>query len=280
MHVLERSPVALAGDGPSDRLADHFAPCFTLILKLRDATEFGDADALRERVRDMLDRARRDAVDAGFTTKDVRRAAYAVVALLDETVQGSDWSQKAQWLARPMQLQMYERYDAGEEFFTRLERLRANPDDHVDVLEVYYLSLALGFHGRYQLQEPQQRQILIENVCAELKRADRADAGPLSPQGTPHDQAASKMRSRLPAWAVAAFTVVAALVIYLGMSLYISKTADETSARITSPPTELRAAPDGAPPDGATRPGDARPAGSSTPDQTPSSQATADRGAQ
>jgi type VI secretion system protein ImpK len=229
--------------GASRRLVEAYAPCFTLILKLQATDAFGGEDALREGARVLLDRARRTALDQGHAPDDVAEAHYAVVAFLDETVQGSRWPHRDRWSARPMQLMLYERYDGGEEFFARLERLRADAAAHVDVLEVYYLCLTLGFRGRYQLQGDAPLRVLVENVHAELQRAGRAEAGALSPSGTPGDEAATRRRGRVPNWAVAALAVVLASVVYLGMSLHVSSVAQQARSAMQAPPADVVAGP-------------------------------------
>ena len=229
---MERSPIDLIGNDVSDRLADAFAPCFALSLKLRSAEKFGDPERLRDRILCLLDEAWHTARENGISPEDVDRARFAVVAFMDETVLSSDWPRKDAWTARSLQFEMYERYDAGEEFFNRLEQLRANPSDNIEVLEVYYLCLALGFQGRYQLQKSTETAVIAENLYNELKLASRAGDDPLSPHGTPGDQAFTRMRNRLPAWAVASFTVVLAGIIYLAMSLYASRSAEQARAQI------------------------------------------------
>ena len=132
----------------SARLADVYAPCFSLALQLRATNEYGDAEVLRRRIKHLLETTRHEAKRTGLAPEDVREAEFALVAFLDETLLSSEWSQKDRWLARPLQLELYDRYDAGEAFFDRLDGLRANPGLHAEVLEVYYLCMALGFKGK------------------------------------------------------------------------------------------------------------------------------------
>jgi type VI secretion system protein ImpK len=202
------------------------------LLKLRSAEQFGDAARLRNRINGLLEEARHAACENGIAPEDVDRARFAVVAFADETVLKSDWPQKEAWMAGSLQFEIYERYDAGEEFFNRLEQLRADPSGNIEVLEVYYLCLALGFQGRYQLQNSTETAVIAENIYNELKRAARAGDDSLSAHGTPGDQAFTRMRNRLPAWAVAAFTVVFAGIVYLTMSLYASSSAERARAQI------------------------------------------------
>jgi len=216
----------------SQRLSDAYAPCFALILQLRASRDFGDASVLRPRVEKLLDAAEKEARRNGYPEEDVEAATFALVAFIDETILSSDWRGKDQWLVRPLQLQRYDRFDAGEYFFERLAQLRAAPTAHGEALEVYYLCVALGFKGQYMLHDQERLRLLIEETHAELSRLPSLRAERLAPHGTPRDQKASEARGRVPAWIIFAAAVGIALVIYLGMFLYISGAANETAAFI------------------------------------------------
>lgn len=219
-------------DGSAERLAEVFAPCFTLALQLRATDEYGDAETLRERVKALLDKTRRRATQAGLPPEDVREAEFALVAFLDETLLSSDWSQKDAWLARPLQLERFNRYDAGEAFFDRLDGLRANPGLHAEAIEVYYLCMALGFKGKYQLHGQEELRALIEETQAELAKQPGLAPGALAPHGKPRDGVAAEVRSAIPAWALAAAAVLLALVVYLSLSVFISRSADDVARDI------------------------------------------------
>ena len=217
-----------AASSPAARLSEIYADCFTLIFNLRTACGLNDAAQLRHRTKALLEAAERAAHAAGYRDEDVHKASFALVAFIDETVYASDWDEKAAWQNKPLQLELFDRYDAGEEFFSHLEALRAHPQQHAPVLEVYYLCLTLGFEGRYQLQGQHQLQLLIENINKQLRQAaTHRPRGVVAPHGHPGDQAAAEMRSKVPVWAVAAGGLVLVLLLYLGMSFYVSSRAGE-----------------------------------------------------
>ena len=222
----DTAPLSIRFDETTRRLAEVYAPCFTLALQLRATDEYGDAETLRGRIKSLLEKTRREAVQSGLPPEDVREAEFALVAFLDETLLSSDWSQKDSWLARPLQLELFNRYDAGEEFFNRLDGLRANPGLHAEAIEAYYLCMALGFKGQYQLHGQEQLRALIEETQAELAKQPGMAAGVLAPHGKPRDQVTAEVRGKLPAWALVTAAVLVALVVYLSLSFFISGTAD------------------------------------------------------
>lgn len=227
-----QTPGVLFDERQDRRLAEAYAPCFILILQLRAVEEYGDPEVLRKRLHDLLSRTEREARRAGSLPEDVQAAQFAIVAFMDETILSSNWMHKDHWLARPLQLEFYDRYDAGEEFFVRLETLRGRTGGSAEVLEVYYLCMALGFKGRYQLHEQEKLRGLIEDTYAQLSRMPGMQRGPLSPHGKPHDQVATEMKSKVPAWAIALVALALGLLAYVGTSLYLSHVADETAQAI------------------------------------------------
>lgn len=220
------------------RLADIFAPCFTLILQLRATNEFGNPDVLRQRIKDLLDQGEREARRLSVPSEDIKRAKFALVAFVDETILSSNWSQKEYWVARPLQLELYDQYDAGEVFFERLEEMLPQPTVYAEVLEVYYLCMTLGFKGRYQLHDQERLRILIEETFTALTRTPGMASGMLSPHGKPRGQAAIEVRSKLPVWVIAVFAITLALVIYVGMSLYMNSAANKAAQNIEQIPSE------------------------------------------
>ena len=214
------------------RLSEIFATCFTLILQLRAANEFGDPDVLRSRVKDMLDNAEREALRTGVSPENIQMAKFAVVAFIDETIISSNWSQKDRWVSKPLQLELYNQYDAGETFYTRLETLREQPKSNAEAMEVYYLCMTLGFKGKYQLHEQERLREIIEGTYEDLQRVPGMKPKELSPHGKPRGQVATEVKSKMPAWVLAAAAALIGLLIYMGMWFYISDTADEAAQSI------------------------------------------------
>lgn len=214
------------------RLSEIFATCFTLILQLRAADEFGDPEVLRRRIKDLLDSAEREALRTGVTPGNLQMAKFAIVAFIDETIISSDWSQKDRWMSKPLQLELYDQYDAGETFFTRLEQLREEPKANAEALEVYYLCLTLGFKGKYQLHEQERLREIIENTYEELRQLPGMKPAKLSPHGKPRGQVVTEVKSKMPAWVIAAAAVLIGFVIYVGLYYNISGTADNTAESI------------------------------------------------
>ena len=136
------------------RLALAFQEILTAVVRLRARRQpVTDGAAFRAQMTQLLQRADAEARAAGYAPEDVRLAAFAVVALLDESALNSTEPALAGWSRRPLQDELFGEHLAGERYFQYLDQLLARPDSPplADLLEVFGLVVLLGFRGRYAL---------------------------------------------------------------------------------------------------------------------------------
>jgi type VI secretion system protein ImpK len=82
----------------------------------------------------------------GFSREDADLARFAVFAWIDEMILKSQWKERRRWVSEKLQYVYFDTGDAGEVFFERLNKLGPH---QMEVREIYYLCLSLGFMGRY-----------------------------------------------------------------------------------------------------------------------------------
>jgi len=211
-------------DETASRLAELYGDVFAVIVQLRSTDQYGDPDRLRERLNDLLAEAEKRAAAAGAPPEDIKDATFAVVAFLDEAILSSEWPQKTAWMSRPLQLDRFQRYDAGEFFFHRVKAVLEQPH-RAEVLEMYYLCMTLGFKGQYQIHGQDELRNLVERAHDVLSRAPGMTAPALAPRGTPREALSGDGTRNIPPWMLLALAAAVALLVYLGMSLYISSAA-------------------------------------------------------
>ena len=222
--------------GSKQTLADLSSECLMLILQLRSAKTIDDPAQLRERTKAVLERLDRAARDAGFEREDVENSRFALVAFIDEAITGVNFIEKDAWLANPLQMELFGRYDAGEEFFRRLNELRQRPQVHAQVLEVFSLCLMLGYKGKYAYQETAALRGLVEDTKADLRRVK--DGGRtsllLSPHGKPEDRLADVVYRDIPTWVIGASAAALCVLFFLIMSWLMTGSADSVKNIIES----------------------------------------------
>jgi type VI secretion system protein ImpK len=148
---------------------------------------------------------------AGIPDKETAEARYAIVAFIDERILRSNWPGRVEWMNKPLQLQLYNEFTAGENFFNRLQILLQSERES-PALEVYYLCLALGFVGAAGAAHQ------VQSLGAKARsRLDRVPPGaPLSPHAVPTDHY-SVTKPRRPL--VLALALTSAVVVGLAVGL-------------------------------------------------------------
>jgi type VI secretion system protein ImpK len=212
-------PVAAAVSGVGatalpDLCAKAFA--YTLWLVQAPAAQTVDVRTIHQRYDELLREFDADGRRAGYEVTQVRLAMFALVAFIDELMLTSKHPAKAGWSDQPLQLTYFNENSAGEEFYVRLEAARRGDSARdVDVQEVFYLCLSLGFHGRYagSSRAEKQRRSLMEQLAADIRSRRGPGGATLSPHGIRAVATGGGERLR-PVWALP-ITVAAALLVLL-----------------------------------------------------------------
>jgi type VI secretion system protein ImpK len=137
-----------------DTLALLFQEMFTVIVRLRvNRQRLTDVEVFRMQIRNTLKSIEQEGLIGGYDVEDLRVAAFAVVAFLDESILDSRNPFFEDWPCQPLQLELFGVQAAGEIFYRNLDRILARPDSAnvADLLEVHQICLLLGFRGRYGL---------------------------------------------------------------------------------------------------------------------------------
>src|SRR5690349_4630358 len=173
-----------------ENLALHFQEVLTAIVRLRaNRQTVTDAESFRQHMREALRIAGEQAQRSGYNLEDVKLAAFAAVALLDESVLNSRNPLFADWPRKPLQEEMFGIHVAGETFFQYAQQILARNDspEVADLLEVYELCLLLGYRGRYSVGGGGELQGLKDAMAAKIRRIRGGYAGLAPAWALPQD---------------------------------------------------------------------------------------------
>jgi type VI secretion system protein ImpK len=216
-----------AGSG----LADLSGGILRLALYLAKEAATLDAATLAARFTDLFKEFEANAQHANQPLASIQAAKYALVAFVDQQVLTSELPVKDAWLEKPLQMTYFDDFNAGEEFYVKLENLRSGNDPgRFAVLEVYHLCLALGFTGKLgDKRGEEQRRILIDRLAREIADSRPGTAGALSPSGlaaATAGAAATPWWLRLPAWCAPAAVLCLLLLLWLLYAALLGGAAD------------------------------------------------------
>lgn len=205
----------------STRLADLASEALASAVQLRRAQE-PSPDVLRAEMKKLLTELDAAATTAGKDPTLVQAVRYALCAFVDELVLSSSWNMRQDWASRPLQMEYFNDFTAGEEFYRKLDALRGSDDpQRREALEVYALILGLGFRGKYGgmagLEELRQ---LRTRLHAELV-GGRTGPQPLSLHWQVDEQLPQLVR-RVPAWVFATVAAGALLLLFVVLRVWLN----------------------------------------------------------
>lgn len=199
---------------------------------VRTASDCGDSATFRERALSLIREADLAAERAGVAKDDVAAARFAAAAYVDEMVLNSNWHGKEEWSSQPLQYELFGTHEAGVDFFRRLEAMRKAGASNQDLLELYYLCLALGYEGQYTLSGREKRQTLIRDIVRELGNA-RGGAPVLSPHGGRPDELIRPVKqNRLP-WILCGASVAVVLVCFVVLHAWLGSATEHVVSELT-----------------------------------------------
>ncbi|MBA1147255.1 DotU family type IV/VI secretion system protein [Ectothiorhodospiraceae bacterium WFHF3C12] len=202
---------AAIGIGPNP-LVEAAAPLLLLAASVRRSREHPDVSGLHERVVRQVQDFEREASDAGMAPETVLAARYALCTFIDEAVMNTPWGGHSPWASRPLLLGFHKDTGGGEKFFQMVERVLADRTPKRELVEFFYVCLALGFEGKYRVSDTGRSALAEtrERLYARIREWRSEVPQELSPQWQGVQDRRYRLVRTIPAWV---FVTIAAAIV-------------------------------------------------------------------
>jgi type VI secretion system protein ImpK len=191
-----------------------------------------DVEGLRRKAVESVQAFEAQARAAGVDANDVTIARYVICTFLDSAIFQTPWGGQTVWGPRSLLLTFHNEAHGGEKFFTILDRLRQDPARYLNLLELQYICLALGFQGKYRLE--QNSRAVVQTLQDDLYRLIRARRPGLGAALSAHWQGVAQPKARalrlVPWWVV----TVAAAAILLGVLIFLRSRLSEQASPVVA----------------------------------------------
>ncbi len=179
--------------------------------KTKQAVSHPDIGGLHQRLVNEIKSFEIRAKEQGIPSEIVLSARYILCTMLDEAVLNTPWGCESAWHQRSLLSIFHNETSGGEKFYLILDRLRQSPSENIYIIELFYISLSIGFEGKYRLS-PRGKES-IDRIRDELFSIIRHYRGEYERELSPSWQGLGKIRNSMaqyiPIWVVA--SVVAAI---------------------------------------------------------------------
>jgi type VI secretion system protein ImpK len=193
-----------------------------------------DLDALRASLAQGVREFEAAAKELGIAPERVMAARYVLCTLLDEAASTTPWGGAGAWGRHNLLAEFHNEGSGGEKVFQLMARLAEKPEANLDLLQLIYAALAVGFEGRYRTMEGGRTQ--LDAVRARLGQIIRQQTGPHPTALADHWAAPAVAPRRVLSWLPLAASAAVLLLLlgaaYVALSKSLADRADPVYAQI------------------------------------------------
>ena len=202
-------------------------PLLALVNQLRTSAAHTDPSGLRNAVITEIKAFDTKAKQAGCPADQVQTARYALCSLLDEVVLNTPWGCNSIWSTQGMLITFHKESWGGEKFFQVLNNIISQPGSYLNLLELFYYCLSMGFEGKYKVQEQGQNKLqdVRENLYQVIQRHKGDYESDLSITWRGITDKRNALSRFIPLWVVAAVVTALLSLIFIGFLYAISQSS-------------------------------------------------------
>ena len=229
---------SIGGVQASDRnpLLSAATPLLSLATELRNSASHPDPDGLFAHISSEINNFEAASRHAGATPESILASRYILCTFLDEIVLSTPWGHQSCWASKSLLNAFHNEGWGGEKFYLILDRLVQEPAKNIDLLELMYTVLALGFEGKLRVQNGGVAEIeRIQNNLFSVIRSCRGNhESDLSPRWQGEQDTRTSMTRYVPVWVVFAVCLGIIALSYFGFLTALNKKSDPVAVEIAA----------------------------------------------
>ncbi len=157
-------------------ISDAAANIFSLCSRLKQLKNYRHLSKLHQELMHEMQAFQNAAKAQGYSSEHVLVSRYALCATLDDLIKNTSWGGQGQWDQYSLLTAFHPDTVNPDRFFAILERIIKEPALYIDILELMYICLSLGFEGPYRSDQYSNLQFdkIIQGLYQQI-RAYRGD---------------------------------------------------------------------------------------------------------
>ena len=165
-----RSKVYTLRNG-ANPLISSASPLFSIANMLRRTTHYENLDTLYHHLIHEMHAFESQAQRLNYRPETILVTRYMLATFLDEIILNKPWGEE-NWKNHKLLMYFQQEDWGGDRFFVILDRLYEEPIPHIDLLELIYMILSLGYEGKFRYQDRGHVQLTIitENLFKKIQQ--------------------------------------------------------------------------------------------------------------
>jgi type VI secretion system protein ImpK len=149
------------------------SPLLTTLSRLKESPVYENIDHLSTQLTHEITAFESAAYQHGFHSDVIAAGRYVICAALDEAILKTGWGNA--WGERQLLSEYHKELANSERFFVLLNRACEEPANHIELLELMYICMSLGFEGKYHSIENGKSD--LEEITHTLYKTIRSQRG-------------------------------------------------------------------------------------------------------
>jgi type VI secretion system protein ImpK len=222
-------------------LVDAASHLFSILGKLKCLTAYRHVNKLQKELIQEINNFQ-TTIKQGYKAEYLIVCRYILCATFDDILANTSWGSQ-QWESVSLLSAFSQDTQHQDKFVTILERSIKDPATYIDLMELMYICLSMGYKGQYRATEHSQYQ--LEQITNNLYKHIRAYRGNFSKLLSPtplkahksHGKAAS--RKKVSPFFILFITVCILMAIFAGLGYLMDVISNEAYKNITQIQTTL-----------------------------------------
>jgi len=225
-----RNPILLAA-----------APLIAIASRLQSMASQPDVPALRSQAMQEVNTFEERMRASGVVPEDARIARYLICTFFDSAVLNTPWGAQSDWGGQPLLVIFHKEKTGGEKFFQILEQISAQPARYIDLIELQFVCLSLGYEGMYRIQDRGQLRLteLQHNVFRIIREARQLREEELSAHWHGVEDRRNPLLRFVPWWIVAVSGLALLVIAFVIYNVRLNNTAGAIKAVLSRPSVQL-----------------------------------------
>lgn len=202
-------------------LVDSAGYLFTVLGKLKQLTSYRQLSKLQKELIQELNSFQETIKNLGYNAEYVVVCRYALCAAFDDIISNTAWGAQGQWDSFSLLTAFNQDTFHQEKFFTILDRAIKEPAQYIDLMELMYLCLSMGYKGQYRATEHNHYQLeqIINNLYKHIRVYRGSFSKTLSPAPIKTVKANTKVVTRRAPSPLLILAITACVVMTIFVSL-------------------------------------------------------------
>lgn len=207
-----------------------------VFYKTRQSVSHSNVGGLHRQLVSAIRQFEETARSKAIKPEIVLSARYILCAALDEAVLNTPWGAESAWTQRTLLSMFHNETNGGEKFFALLERVNAYPAENLEILELMYILLSLGFEGKYRVISRGRDK--IEQIRDELYKVLRRYRGDyeksLSSTWSGLGKTKNSLAHYVPLWVISSIVVGILVVSYSGFRYWLHQSTEHAASQLNA----------------------------------------------